>query len=46
MVMLIAKNTLKPGTEQDFLALAREMTAKTRAEESRLRLRKHCLCFC
>ncbi len=32
MVMLIAKNTLKPGTEQDFLALAREMTAKTRAE--------------
>ncbi len=32
MVMLIAKNTLKPGTEQDFLALAREMTAKTRRE--------------
>lgn len=32
MVVLIAKNTVKEGLEQDFLRLARQMVAKTRQE--------------
>lgn len=32
MVVLIAKNTVKEGLQQEFLRLAKEMTAKTREE--------------
>lgn len=32
MIMLIAKNTVKQGKQQEFVALAKEMIAKTRQE--------------
>lgn len=33
MVVLIAKNTVKEGLQQEFLKLAKEMTVKTRQEK-------------
>ncbi len=33
MILLIAKNTLKPGMQQAFLELAGQMVEKTRQEE-------------
>lgn len=33
MILLIAKNTVQKGKQQEFLALAKEMITKTRQEE-------------
>ena len=33
MVVLIAKNTVKEGLQQEFLKLAKKMTVKTRQEK-------------
>lgn len=38
MVVLIAKNTVKEGLQQEFLKLAKEMIARTREEAGLIQL--------
>ena len=40
MVVLIAKNTVKEGLQQEFLKLAKEMIARTREEAATKTIRR------